>query len=100
MSTVIAVEPPTSNSEIPKHTVLEENPSKCSLGLFTLMFSLATVVTIVFGILLYLIFHQKETVKFSLAIGYGLAFIAGLMLMCGLCGYKCVKRSRQSVTPI
>jgi len=98
MSTVIAVTPSASNTVTSKP--INEDSKKCSIRIFTLAFLLATLVTIVFGVLLYLIFHQKQTVDFSLAICYGLAFLAGLMLMCGLCGYKCGERSRQTVNPI
>ena len=60
---------------------------------------LGSVTSVVFGTLLVLTFHPGQPFEGSLMIGYGLAFVFGLLVTVGACGFACGRRSTIPIRP-
>ena len=60
---------------------------------------LGSVTSVVFGTLLVLTFHPGQPFDGGLMIGYGLAFVFGLLVTTGACGFAYGRRTMQPVHP-
>ena len=60
---------------------------------------LGIVTSVVFGTLLVLAFHPGQPFDGRRMIGYGLAFVFGLLVTTGACGFACGRRSTRPIRP-
>ena len=60
---------------------------------------LGSVTSVVFGTLLVLTFHPGQPFEGGLMIGYGLAFVFGLLVTVGACGFVCGQQTMRPVHP-
>ena len=61
---------------------------------------LGSVTSLVFGTLLVLAFHPGQPFDGKRMIGYGIAFVFGLLVTTGACGFACGRRSTKPIRPI
>jgi hypothetical protein len=91
---------PDVESGVPE-TVQETVPQKAkqwSRVIILCMF-LGSVTSVVFGTLLVLVFHPGQPFDGKLMIGYGAAFVFGLLLTAGACCFSCGQRTMRPIHP-
>jgi hypothetical protein len=68
-------------------------------GVILLCMLLGSITSVVFGTFLVLTLHHGQSLDSKLMIGYGSAFVFGLLLTAGACGFACGQRTMRPIHP-